>query len=211
MYEWVTDYGIKESLLAIGGDSTNVNTGWKGGAIQFLENKMERKLIWLICALHTNELPLRHLMIDLDGPTVSNNKFSGPIGKLITSKVTSLKVKDSIPKLDVEINLIKLDPKIVKKLSQDQKYLYEITMAIKCGNFPPYLTDRQIGPHSHARWLNLANRLCRVWCSEHSLSQGITKTLKLIVQFVVGVYSPLWFEIKVKHMWTDGPYGLITS
>ena len=79
MYEWVTDYGIKESLLAIGGDSMNVNTGWKGGAIQFLENKMERKLIWLICALHTNELPLRHLMIDLDGPTVSNNKFSGPI------------------------------------------------------------------------------------------------------------------------------------
>ena len=106
MYKWVVDHGIQEYLLAIGGDSTNVNTGWKGGAIQFLEEKIGRKLIWLICALHTNELPLRHLMIDLDGQTSSNNKFSGPIGRLITSKVTSLKVKDSIPKQDVEINLI---------------------------------------------------------------------------------------------------------
>ena len=51
-------------------------------------------------------------MIDLDGPTSSNNKFSGPIGRLITSKVTSLKVKDSIPKLDVEINLLTLDSKL---------------------------------------------------------------------------------------------------
>ena len=27
MYEWIVDHGIKDSLLAIGGDSTNVNTG----------------------------------------------------------------------------------------------------------------------------------------------------------------------------------------
>ena len=76
-------------------------------------------------------------MKELDGPTTSNNKFSGPIGKLITTKVTSLKVKNSIPKLDVEINMIDLDKekdkKIIKTLSQDQKYLYEITMAIKSG------------------------------------------------------------------------------
>ena len=111
VYEWIVDHGVKESLLAIGGDSTNVNTGCWGGAIQFLEKKIGSKLIWLICALHTNELPLRHLMKELDGPTTSNNKFSGPIGKLITSKVTSLKVKNSIPKLDVEINMIDLDKK----------------------------------------------------------------------------------------------------
>ena len=98
-----------------------------------------------------------------------------PIGKIITSKVTSLKVKNSIPKLDVEINLIDLDEKkdkkIIKFLSQDQKYLYQITMAIKSGSFPSDMKDRGIGPHSHARWLNLANRLCRVWCSEHCLKK----------------------------------------
>ena len=80
------------SLIAIGADSTNVNTGWIGGVIPFLENKLERKLIWLVCALHTNELPLRHLMIQLDGKTKSNNTFSGPIGKII-DKVTNSKCK----------------------------------------------------------------------------------------------------------------------
>ena len=209
IYEWINDNGIKDSLLAIGGDSTNVNTGWKGGAIQFLENKMGRKLIWLICALHTNELPLRHLMIKLDGKTTSGNKFSGPIGKLITSNVRLLKVKESIPKVGVEIGLIELDKSVIKCLSQDQKYLYEITKAIQSGLFPPYMKDRAIGPHSHARWLNLANRLCRIWCSEHTLSQQDTENLKLLVEFVVGVYSPMWFEIKVKHKWTYGPNHIL--
>ena len=63
IYEWIRDNGIDNTLQAVGGDSTNVNTGWKGGAIHFLEAKLGRKLIWLICALHTNELPLRHLMV----------------------------------------------------------------------------------------------------------------------------------------------------
>ena len=87
-------------------------------------------------------------MTELDGPTTSNNKFSGPIGKLITTKVTSLKVKKTIPKLDIEINMIDLDKnkdkKIIKSLSQDQKYLYEITMAIKSGVFPTDMKDRGI-------------------------------------------------------------------
>ena len=209
IYECINDNGIKDSLLAIGGDSTNVNTGWKGGAIQFLENKMGRKLIWLICALHTNELPLRHLMIKLDGKTTSGNKFSGPIGKLITSNIMLLKVKESIPKVGVEICLIELDEHVIKSLSQDQKYLYEITKAIQSGIFPPHMKDRAIGLHSHARWLNLANRLCRVWCSEHKIIQNNTKKLKLLVEFVVGVYSPMWFEIKVKHKWTYGPHHIL--
>ena len=71
--EWVKTHGVDESLIAIGGDSTNTNTGWKGGIIQFIEKKLEKKLMWIICALHTNELPLRHLIIDLDGKTLSGN------------------------------------------------------------------------------------------------------------------------------------------
>lgn len=208
LYEWIVDHGLDVSLLAVGGDSTNVNTGWKGGTIHFLEKKLGRKLIWLICALHTNELPLRHLVIDLDGKTISDNKFLGPIGKLL-SNVTSLKVKDKIPKLDVEIELIELDSEIVRSLSHDQKYLYEITRAIKSGTFPNDLREREIGRHSHARWLNLANRLCRAWCSEHTLPQDVEENLRRLVEFTVGVYSPLWFEIKVKNSWIEGPYHIL--
>ena len=208
MHDWVVDNGICESLIAIGADSTNVNTGWRGGVIPFFENKLERKLIWLICALHTNELPLRHLMIQLDGKTQSNNAFSGPIGKIV-DKVTNFRVKDKIPKLNVKIDLIELREDVRKSLSQDQKYLYDITCAIKSGYFPQSLKDRAIGGHDHARWLNLANRLCRAWCSEHPLPPNAVTNLKLLVGFIVGVYSPLWFEIKVKHGWIDGPYHIL--
>ena len=37
--------------------------GWRGGVIQYLEKKLGVKLIWIIYALHTNELPLRDLII----------------------------------------------------------------------------------------------------------------------------------------------------
>ena len=47
----------------------NVNTGWKGGAMQWIEKKIEKN-VWLVCMLQTNELPLRHLIINLDGPTL---------------------------------------------------------------------------------------------------------------------------------------------
>ncbi|ESN99414.1 hypothetical protein HELRODRAFT_162962 [Helobdella robusta] len=31
------------------------------------------------------------------------------------------------------------------------------------------------------------------------------KNLKMIIEFIVGVYMPNWFKIKVKHNWIDGP------
>ena len=63
--------------------------------------------------------------------------------------------------------------------------------------------------HDHARWLKQANRLCRTCCSEHTSPSNAVKTLKLLAEFIVGVYSSLWFEIKVKHGWIEGPYHIL--
>ena len=49
-----------------------------------------------------------------------NNKFSGPIGKLVPT-ATNLKIKDIIPPIDVNIDLIELEEDIVCDLSGDQK------------------------------------------------------------------------------------------
>ena len=99
-------------------------------------------------------------MAELDIKNTSNNAFSGPVGKIV-DKVTNFRVRDSIPKLNVKIELIELREDVIKSLSHDQKYLYDITCAIKSGIFPENLKDQAIGVHDHARWLNLANRLCR--------------------------------------------------
>ena len=79
LVDWLNERNLSHKLLAVGGDSTNVNTGWEGGAMQWVEKKLGRKLVWIVCDLHTGELPLRHLIIELDGPTLSGNKWSGPL------------------------------------------------------------------------------------------------------------------------------------
>ena len=61
--------------------------GPKNGALDFIEEGLGRKAQWNICKLHIKELGLRHLIADIDGPTNSENTFSGPIGKLIETNV----------------------------------------------------------------------------------------------------------------------------
>ena len=72
-----------KQIVAIGCDSTAVNTGIKGGVIQSLEKSFKKPIQWFICLLHINELPLRHLFDYLDGPTTGPRAFSGTIGKAL--------------------------------------------------------------------------------------------------------------------------------
>ena len=67
------------------------------------------------------------------------------------------------------------------------------------------LQDLEIGKVCHSRWLTTACRLLRLWISKHDLPKKAVKNLRLIVEFVVGVYMPNWFNIKVKHSWVEGP------
>ena len=53
---------LDETLDSITGDSTNTNIGSDGGTFTLLERMLGRKLMWLVCYLDTNELPLRHLI-----------------------------------------------------------------------------------------------------------------------------------------------------
>ena len=40
LHEWLVKHGLSEDLIAIVGDSTIINTGWEGGAIHYLEEKL---------------------------------------------------------------------------------------------------------------------------------------------------------------------------
>lgn len=54
-----------------------------GGAIRLMEDELDKSLQWLVCLLHCNELPLRALLLHLDGKTAGPSQFKGPIGKLL--------------------------------------------------------------------------------------------------------------------------------
>lgn len=181
------------SIEAVGCDGTVVNTGNKGGVIRHLEVKVGRSLQWFICLLHFNELPLRHLFQKLDGVSSGPNTYCGPIGK---------ELKDCLKKIIVtfeaiECNLPEIDPKI---LSADQKYLYKICKAINSGFCPQDLANLEPGNLCHSRWLTAANRTLRVYVSTEIPSEN----LKVIVKFILKVYAPSWFRIKMNGSVKDG-------
>lgn len=69
-------------LIVIGGNGTAVNTGHSSGVMSQLEKRIGRPFQRVVCLLHTNELPLRHLFQSLDGKSTGPSTYSGPLGTL---------------------------------------------------------------------------------------------------------------------------------
>jgi hypothetical protein len=186
-----------EQLVAIGCDGTNVNTGHQGGVIRRFEVTYNKPLHWFVCLLHMNELPLRHLLIHLDGVTQGPNSFSGPIGKSLkscSSPVVQFQPIQGHVLPDVDAN----------DLSDDQKYLYEMSKAVMSGQCSPDLAERKPGPMAHARWLTTASRTLRLYVGQDQPSDNLC----ILVTYIVKVYTPVWFAVKSKPFCTDGPRHL---
>ena len=76
----------------VGSDGTVVMTGKSIGFIASLETLIRRPLQKVICLLHINELPLRHVFQNLDVVTSGPDSFSGPIGRQLNGAVYEWKV-----------------------------------------------------------------------------------------------------------------------
>ena len=150
-------------LVAIGSDGTVVNTSSNNGVIALFELAINKPVQWLICQIHANELPLRHLIQTLDEPTSGPNGFSGPIGK----QIQTCKTLQVIQFASVNVTLPEIDSKL---LSSDQKYLLDICTAVSTGYCPANLARINPGKLNHARWLTTASRILRyyVGCTEPS-------------------------------------------
>ena len=91
IYEWLLVRNLHGDLVMIRDDLTSTITGCRGGAIHHLETLLGRKCHWNICMIHINELPLRHLIIQIDGKYIPKQGWTGPLEKLI-SKVHDLEI-----------------------------------------------------------------------------------------------------------------------
>lgn len=185
-----------EHITAVGSDGTVVNTGWKSGIIRKIEESLGHSVQWIICLLHINELPLRHIFQKLDGTTAGPSAFTGPIG---------LKLKGAQNQPISNFKPIKIDlsnvEKISNELSTDQKYLFQICTAISNGCITPNLAQKNPGPINHARWLTMANNVLRLYVSESEPSQN----LQLISEYIMKVYAPSWFDIKCSSNLHNAP------
>lgn len=182
-----------DNLIAIGCDGTAVNTGKKGGAIRLIEEHVNRPLHWFVCLLHGNELPLRHLFEKLDGSTTGPRSFSGPVGKLL-AKCETLPVAQ-FKKIECEFPALD-----IRDLSTDQQYLNDICLAVKSGHCDEALSNREPGRLVMSRWITLANRVLRLYVS----TEEPCDALKIVAEFIMKVYAPMWFTIKSKPSCKDG-------
>ena len=119
------------------------------------------------------------------------------------------KINPHLPKIQVGPPIIQLRQDVIKDLSTDQYYGYMIVDAIKSGNMPDNLALLKIEPVSYSRWLTTALRFCRMWVFKHGLKGKLLSNPRLIVEFLVAVCIPCWFNIKVKHSWIEGPYHIL--
>lgn len=194
----ITELDANDNILAIGCDSTNTNTGCKGGVIRHLEVALRHPVNWFICLLHTNELPLRHLFTTLDGPTSGATTFTGPIG--LELHHCELKPIAKFTKITSLHSMPVLDDHVLADLSCDQKYLYDIVTAIRTGVVSENLSDRKPGHLNHSRWLTFANRICRLYVATDKPSTNLC----IITQFIVTNYAANWFAIKLNSSCTYG-------
>ena len=80
IYSAIKDTALEQKLKIVGSDGTAVMTSKCKGFIASLETLVGRPFQWVICLLHLNELPLRHVFQNLHGVTSGPDSFSGPIG-----------------------------------------------------------------------------------------------------------------------------------
>ena len=146
-----------------------------------------------------NELRLRHIFTYLDGTTSGPSAFTGDIGKsLVTCQTLAVVEFEAI-----NGNLPEF--KNTSSLSKDQKYLYDICMAVNNGAVPSTLASKEPGAMVHSRWLRMANRLLRLYVS----TLNPPENLQIIAEYIMKVYAPTWFNIKLRpqcfygaqHLW----------
>ena len=85
IYRVIKGTDLKENLAVIGTDGAATITNINKGCIGKLGEALQRSLQWMVCLLHTNELLLRHVFVELDGSTKNPNAFAGSIGKKLDS------------------------------------------------------------------------------------------------------------------------------
>lgn len=198
IYKALKDTELEHNLSIVGTDGTASMTGKYNGSIRALEELFNRPLQWVVCLLHANELPLRHVFTKLDGTTNSPDTFTGPIGKNLNGTVSDWPVvafkKISNP------HFPELPQSVVDDLSTDQHYAYRICMAVILGSVDLDLQFLEVGPIVHSRWITLACRILRYFVSV----EKPCLSLVLLAEFCIKVYFPSWFEIKKNNKLTHG-------
>ena len=89
LFDLFKDTELKLKLAIVGAIGTASMTGKHNGCLRGLEELLNKPLQWIVCLLHTNELPLRVVFGVFDGFLSDPDTFVGSIGKKLHRPVSS--------------------------------------------------------------------------------------------------------------------------
>lgn len=90
--------------------------------------------------------------------------------------------------------------KRTQTLRGDQRYLFDLVMAVSSGEVPNKLAQKKPPKIHKARWLNLGSILLRIYVATSNPSQE----LKMLVEYIMKVYAPFWFLVRTKPLAIHG-------
>ena len=93
---------------------------------------------------------------------------------------------------------------VSQEITNDQKYLYEASLAVQSGSLDPSLATKKPGKLHNARWLTLANRNLRLYLSTLNPSEELCN----LVHCLINLYVPAWFHVKEHWRSVDGSRNL---
>ena len=206
----LNNWGCAEKIVAVGFDTTASNTGVHRGACVFLQQYLQRQLLWLACRHHIAELILRAAFDAIFGPEVILFKvlkkawdtldlqnlqlperipavFKGRVAPLlgfINNRLDPAN-KDLLPRCDYKeyLELAKLF--LGGSISREKGYIYSV---------------QRPGADHHARWMSKAIYILKMSLLQHQIPDfhwTMKKKVAKMALFVVFVYLETWFSATV--------------
>ena len=206
-------YKSNGTLMAMLCDACRANTGHTIGAFRYVELDLQRPLQHIICLLHQNELPFRHLFESIDGKSSSPDTFTGYVGKQISGKEGFIlkPVEESIDFRPVAGKVPKVDFIIE---NNDLRYLYKMCHLVQDG--PIYgdisVLSEKPGKLHLGRWVTIMAAIVRLYCqtkrpifyNNKTTRSQFHEKLQRLVKIILNLYAPMALEIRHKPNVTEG-------
>ena len=198
------EWGIRQQVCGLVFDTTASNTGLKNGACTFIEQSLDREMVWVACRHHVMELVLASTFRALFGPT------GGPDVALFKRFQTSWPYIDqstydtaSNDMFDSNTAVLRAEMMNFCKAAleesqprEDYKELINLCMIFLGAADPSEVSFRAPGAFHHARWMAKAIYSLKLFLFQHqfTLTSKEKKGVTELALFVSLVYVRFWHE-----------------
>lgn len=210
--ETLESWGLRDRVVAMSYDTTNVNAGVHTGIITRLPKLLDRPLLGLACRHHTSELVLKHAF-ELESKASKSDQvdefkkfkiaynsdnfyLNPPSFRTILDSESNRMIANPWRSSIVDFCTSQLSSKHIRC---DYVELLELSI-IFLGEIPPKgLKFRRAGSLSRARWMGRAIYTLKAWMFQDSIkvfNPDMIRHLETMCFFITQCYVTYWYQVR---------------